>query len=276
MKKPDNLSISEKKELLRIEADKKKFEYEKKIIKEKQKLEQQKARAKINAIEKQNRISNNVAEKERLTNLELEIDNKIKVLSSSVLPNESEELIKVLNEISFELNSTSWQPNSTIDSEENKQMKRLFKAYIAKYEKSINKLAYNKTHEFEVAEYRKDLKKLLRKGFIREYGLPLIVLSVILIMTILYLTGIMDKKNAQLPTSCIKHWGLSGYMNVSAPHQLLQRQTGTKPEIPNVLYMYRCAQLFEKEYATTISKNSTKSYRKQEPLFMEWHRNLLF
>lgn len=193
MKKPDNLSISEKKELLRIEADKKKFEYEKKIIKEKQKLEQQKARAKINAIEKQNRISNNVAEKERLTNLELEIDNKIKVLSSSVLPNESEELIKVLNEISFELNSTSWQPNSTIDSEENKQMKRLFKAYIAKYEKSINKLAYNKTHEFEVAEYRKDLKKLLRKGFIREYGLPLIVLSVILIMTILYLTGIMDK-----------------------------------------------------------------------------------
>lgn len=192
MKKPDNLSISEKKELLKIEAEKKKFEYEKKLIKEKQKLEQQKARAKINAIEKQNRISNNVAEKERLTNLEREIENQIKVLSSSVLPNESEELIKFLNEISFEINSKTWQPNSKIDSEENKQMKRLFKAYIAKYEKGINKLAYNKTNEFEVAEYRKDLKKLLIKSFLREYGFPLIALSVVLIMILLYLVGIID------------------------------------------------------------------------------------
>jgi hypothetical protein len=192
MKKPDNLSISEKKELLRIEADKKKFEYEKKLIKEKQKLEQQKARAKIDTIEKQNRISNIVAEKERLTNLEQEIENQIKILSSSVLPKESEELIEILNEISFELNSKTWQPNSTIDSEENRQMKRLFKAYITKYEKGINKLAYNKTNEFEVTEYRKDLKKLLRKGFFREYGLPLIAGTVVLIMLILYLTGMMD------------------------------------------------------------------------------------
>jgi hypothetical protein len=38
-------------------------------------------------------------------------------------------------------------------------------------------------------------------------------------------------------TSCIKHWGLSGYLKFSAPHQLLQRQTGTKPAIPNVSYM---------------------------------------
>ncbi len=36
----------------------------------------------------------------------------------------------------------------------------------------------------------------------------------------------------QLPTSCIKHWGLGGYLKQSAPHQLLQRQTGTTPAIP--------------------------------------------
>jgi len=45
-----------------------------------------------------------------------------------------------------------------------------------------------------------------------------------------------DKKH-QLPTSCIKHWGLNGYMMYSAPHQLLCRQTGTKSAIPNVSYM---------------------------------------
>ena len=44
-----------------------------------------------------------------------------------------------------------------------------------------------------------------------------------------------DKEHQPL-TSGIKHWGLSGYLNVSAPHQLLQRQTGTKPAIPNVSY----------------------------------------
>jgi hypothetical protein len=39
-------------------------------------------------------------------------------------------------------------------------------------------------------------------------------------------------------TSCIKHWGLGGCTKCSAPHLLLQRQTGTKPAIPNILYMY--------------------------------------
>ena len=48
-------------------------------------------------------------------------------------------------------------------------------------------------------------------------------------------------KKIRVVTSCIKHWGLSGYFKRSAPHRLLQRQTVTKPEIPNVLYMYRCA-----------------------------------
>ena len=49
----------------------------------------------------------------------------------------------------------------------------------------------------------------------------------------------------RLVTSCIKHWGLSGYLKFSAPHWLLQRQTGTKPAIPNVSYMYPLAPIIE-------------------------------
>ena len=48
-------------------------------------------------------------------------------------------------------------------------------------------------------------------------------------------------------TACIKHWGLSGYLKVSAPHQHLQRQTGTKPAIPNILYMYPLANIPKKQ-----------------------------
>jgi len=35
-------------------------------------------------------------------------------------------------------------------------------------------------------------------------------------------------KNAQLPTSCIKYLGLSGYLKYTAPHQLLLRLTETR------------------------------------------------
>ena len=35
-----------------------------------------------------------------------------------------------------------------------------------------------------------------------------------------------------------KTLGFKWLFELSAPHQLLQRQTGTKPAIPNVLYMY--------------------------------------
>jgi len=47
----------------------------------------------------------------------------------------------------------------------------------------------------------------------------------------------IEDNEKRLITSCIKHWGLGGYIMYSAPHQLSQRQTGTKPAIPNVSYM---------------------------------------
>jgi len=37
-------------------------------------------------------------------------------------------------------------------------------------------------------------------------------------------------------TSCIKHWGLGCYANVSTPHRRLYRRIVTKPEIPDVSY----------------------------------------
>jgi len=36
----------------------------------------------------------------------------------------------------------------------------------------------------------------------------------------------------QHTTSCIKHWGLGGFVKYSAPHQLLQRQTSLSPAAP--------------------------------------------
>ncbi len=55
-------------------------------------------------------------------------------------------------------------------------------------------------------------------------------------------------KNYNATTSGIKYWGLSGYLKRSAPYQFLQRQTGTKPAIPNVLYMYPLAFIKETEF----------------------------
>jgi hypothetical protein len=70
----------------------------------------------------------------------------------------------------------------------------------------------------------------LKLSFIRNNkNLRFKKLVIAIIITLIFLVSL---------TSCIKHWGLSGYLKCSAPHQLLQRQTGTKPAIPNVLYMY--------------------------------------
>jgi len=44
------------------------------------------------------------------------------------------------------------------------------------------------------------------------------------------------KYNVRCTTSCIKHWGLNGYLKRSAPHRHLCRRIGTKPAIPNVSY----------------------------------------
>ena len=50
------------------------------------------------------------------------------------------------------------------------------------------------------------------------------------------------RTHCQVTTSYIKYWGLGVYVIISAPHQLLQRQTVMTPAIPKI-YNYRYAQL---------------------------------
>ena len=56
-----------------------------------------------------------------------------------------------------------------------------------------------------------------------------------------------------------KTLGFKWLFELSAPHQLLQRQTGKSPAIPNVLYMYPLAVSVERpHYSKSQIKNLDK------------------
>lgn len=118
-----------------------------------------------------------------IDDLDQSVKEKTEYIEYLKIPNNSEELTDLLDDLTYKLKSNKWKPIiGANDEDEAKLMNKLMDAYVTKYSMGIKKLERLGIADNVLNEYKTELKKINKRKFFGKFSYILILIGFIILL----------------------------------------------------------------------------------------------